>query len=97
MSVRNITVTTRLDGSVVKVRMRTPSKPFKAGDILCLHMANMKTVKFLVGPTKNPLSCSDCALHTWTHCVRVRNGICIRRYTENNNAIMNMEAVLEEL
>jgi alpha-D-ribose 1-methylphosphonate 5-phosphate C-P lyase len=97
MSVRNIKVTVRLDDTVVKVRMRTPSKPFKAGDILCLHMPDRKTVKFLAGPTKNPLSCSDCAIHTWNQCVRTRLGMCIRRYTANNNAILEPGDLLEEL
>ena len=97
MSVRNITVTTVIDSVGLRLCMRTPSKPFKAGDILCLHMPNMKTVKFLVGPTKNPLSCSDCAMCTWDHCVRTRSGICIRRYTENNNTILEQEKLLEEL
>ena len=96
MSVRNIKVTVRLDDTVVRVRMRTPSKPFKAGDILFLHLPE-RSVKFLVGPTKNPLSCSDCAMYTWSHCVRTHDQVCIRRYTENNNTILNPETVLEEL
>lgn len=97
MSVRNIKVTVRLDDTVVKVRMRKPSKPFKAGDILCLHLPDKPMVKFLVGPTKNPVSCADCAMYTWNHCVRTNRGICIRCHTENNNAILNIETLLEDI
>lgn len=97
MSVRQITVEAVIDSIGLMLRMRTPSKPFKAGDILCLHMPDKRMVRFLVGPTKNPLSCSDCVMHRWNHCVRTCNQVCIRRYTENNNTILEPEKLLEEI
>lgn len=97
MSVRNITVTAVINSVGLRLCMRTPSKPFKAGDALCLHMPDKRMVKLLVGPTKNPVSCSDCAMCNWNHCVRTRDQVCIRRYTENNNAILEPEELLEDL
>lgn len=96
MSVRKITVEAVTNSIGMALRMRTPSKPFKDGDILCLHMPD-RSVRFLVGSPKHPPSCSDCAMYRWSHCVRTRNQVCIRRYTENNNVILNLEKVLEEI